>query len=118
MLTITSKIDRQSQNFRIEYISTQKKKNNNKMNSSCRRKAIWKFVASVVGCVGMAFNVFLFYHLMYDNEIFNILSIKPYIYVTSAINLMASIIWFCGFCMVSASEQCKNLVDKKMHRMN
>ncbi|XP_031634785.1 uncharacterized protein LOC116348066 [Contarinia nasturtii] len=57
-------------------------------------RTIWKFVCVVVGCVGVVFNLILFYLWKYDIDALKTESHK--FYVASAINLMAGIIWFCG----------------------
>lgn len=71
------------------------------MNSS-HRITIWKFLAFICGCVGIAFSAFLFYLWQYDNHVFYMYKIEPLIfYITSAINFIASVIWFSGICTVN-----------------
>lgn len=71
------------------------------MNSN-HRITIWKFLAFICGCVGIAFNAFLFYLWQYDNHVFYMYKIEPLIfYITTAINFIASVIWFSGICTVN-----------------
>ncbi|XP_055304836.1 uncharacterized protein LOC129569723 [Sitodiplosis mosellana] len=66
------------------------------MNSS-RRITFWKFAAFIVGCVEIAFYVFLFYLWQFDNHVFVTYKIEPIaFYVTAAINFIATVIWFSG----------------------
>ena len=72
---------------------------------SSRRISIWKLAGFIVGCVGIAFNVFLFYRWQFDNHVFDTYKIETIaFYVTSVINFIASIIWFSGIGTVSKLE--------------